>query len=67
MKRPKLEDDAVLAELMGGLWAKVSQIDTILRAGYLPKNVVEAMVESKLALISLTKKLQAALEEHDTD
>ena len=59
---PKLTDDALLGELLGGLWAKASQIDTILRAGYLPQSVVNALVDAKLSLIALTKKLQAALE-----
>ena len=60
---PRLTDDAMLAELLGGLYGKIAQVDLILRAGHLPKRAVEALVDAKLSLIALTKKLQAALEQ----
>lgn len=59
---PKLTDDAMLADLLGGLYGKIVQIDFILRAGYLSRRTVDALVGAKLGLIEVTRKLQTALE-----
>lgn len=48
---PKLTDDALLAELLSGLYSKITQIDFILRAGYLSKRTIGALVDAKLGLI----------------
>ena len=59
----KLTDDAMLAELSGGLYGKIAQIDFILRAGYLSSRTAGALVGAKLGLIEVTRRLQTALEE----
>ena len=60
--KPKLSNDAIIGEVLDDRYGILRRIESILRAGNLPQPTLEALIDCKLGLIDVTRKLQTALE-----